>query len=118
MSKLDELARLAELAQALGPDSYLGPWLADCLPMLRDCLASDFIPEAPLKMHSDAARARGDAQREAFDIREQGRTDGARHREQGRQEAAAIIAAAHADADRIRGSAWQALRQATKALES
>jgi hypothetical protein len=118
MTKLEELSRVAELAAALGPDSYLGQWFTDALPMLRDLLQQDLIPEAPLKMHSDAAAARGEALREAFEIRERARLDAAQHREQGRKEAAAIVADAHADADRIRGRAWQALRTATKALEA
>ena len=118
MTKLDELSHVAELAQRLGPDSYLGPWLADCLPMLRDCMASDFIPDGPMKMHSDAAMARSDAMREALEIREQARKDGAGHREQGRKEAAAILRVAQAEADRVRGAAWGALRQATRALEA
>ena len=118
MTKLEELSHVAELAQRLGPDSYLGTWLADCLPMLRDCMASDFIPEGPLKMHNDAAMARSDAMREAFEIREQARKDGAGHREQGRKEGAAILAAAQVEADRVRQAAWSALRQATRALEA
>ena len=117
-TKAEELAAVQELARRLGPDSYLGPWLLDCLSMLRDCMASDFIPDGPLKMHTDAAMARGEAMKEAFEIREQARKDGAGHREQGRKEAAAILAAAQAEADRVRETAWSALRQATRALEA
>ena len=117
-TKAEELAAVQELARRLGPSSYLGPWLTDCLSMLRDCMASDFIPDGPLKMHNDAAMARGEAMQEAFEIREQARKDGAGHREQGRKEAAAILAAAQAEADRVRETAWSALRQATRALEA
>ena len=111
-TKAEELAAVQELARRLGPSSYLGPWLLDCLPILRACMASDFIPDGPLKMHNDAAMARSEAMREAFEIREQARKDGAGHREQGKKEAAAILAAAQAEGDRARETAWNALRQA------
>ena len=118
MTKLDELARVAELAQALGPETYLGPWLRDALPYLRDCLQSDFLPDSALNMHNQAAMARGEAMREAFEIREAARNDAAMHREQGRKEAAALIAAAQNEADRIKGNAWQAIRRAMQPLET
>ena len=118
MTKLEELSHVAELAQRLGPDSYLGPWLADCLPMLRDCMASDFIPDGPLKMHNDAAIARTEAITEAFEIREQARKDDLADRELSRKEADVILADAQKEADRIRETALSALRRATKALEA
>jgi cell division septum initiation protein DivIVA len=118
MTKLEELSHVAELAQRLGPDSYLGPWLADCLPMLRDWMAGDFIPDGPLKMHSQAAMARNNAIGEASEILEQARKDDFDRRELSRKQAAAILANAQKEADRIRETAWSALRQATKALEA
>jgi len=118
MTKLEELSHVAELSQRLGPDSYLGTWLAECLPMLRDCMAQDFIPDSPAKMHNEAAIVRCDAINEAFKIREQTRQDLATQREEVKKEKALILADAQKQASRIRETAWSALRQATRVLEA
>lgn len=46
MTKSDELQVIREAISKLGPDSYLGPWLADQLPSIESALASDYPPEA------------------------------------------------------------------------
>ena len=35
LTKAEELSALRRLAEELGPNSYLGPWLQDALPYLR-----------------------------------------------------------------------------------
>lgn len=117
-TKAEELAAVRALADQLGPNSYLGPWLADALPWLADQLQNDYMPQRARAMAEEAARVRAAAYGIADGIRKEARQLAAADREQGRKEAAALIAAAENEADRIRGRAWQAIRQATRALEA
>ena len=44
MTKQEELAILADTIARLGPDSYLGSWLAGSLPTLANWIRSDIFP--------------------------------------------------------------------------
>jgi hypothetical protein len=46
MTKQQEILKLKALAAELGPDSYLAPWIADCIPALEHALKMDTIPTA------------------------------------------------------------------------
>jgi hypothetical protein len=61
MTKLEELAILAETVQRLGPNSYLGPWLADSLPTLRGWVQSDMFPPTAEALALQAAADRHQA---------------------------------------------------------
>jgi hypothetical protein len=61
MTKLEELAALAETVQRLGPDSYLGPWLAESLPTLRGWVQSDMFPPTAEALALQAAADRQQA---------------------------------------------------------
>ena len=102
MTKLEELSYVADLAAKLGPDSYLGQWIADCLPMLRDLLASDLIPESPVKMYHDAAAYRQEALNDAKQTRDMAIQELEKAREKARQESARIIQSAEQHAATIR----------------
>lgn len=94
MTKTQELDALRDLAARLGPDSYLGPWLASILPAVESSIRSDIIPLGfdPVAASRDAlallAQAREDAdgiraaaKKERERIIEQATKDGARRLE-------------------------------------
>ena len=114
LTKADELSALRRLAEQLGPHSYLGPWLQDALPYLSDSLRSDIHPISALQLHQQATADRvlglmtmQQAQTEAREL-----LDSARHK------AYELHQEATAEAERITGNAWQALRHAMKSLEA
>lgn len=114
LTKADELSALRRLAEQLGPHSYLGPWLQDALPYLSDSLRSDIHPISARQLHQQATADRvlglmtmQQAQTEAREL-----LDSARHK------ADVLLQQASAEAERITGSAWQALRHAMKSLEA
>ena len=110
-TKADELAAVEALAAQLGPNSYLGPWLRDALPWLADQLRCDYTPQRAREMAEDAARVRAEACCDAIAMRQSAQLEGASsHTEE-------LKAKAEAEADRIRGRAWQAIRLAMKELE-
>lgn len=117
-TKAQELQALQELAEQLGPSSYLGGWILETLPYLSDCLSRDFIPESAEKMAGDAAIARCDALSEAYKMREEARINAAAMRDLARKEAAAILTDARLQADRIRGNALHAVQRAMQTLEA
>lgn len=117
-TKAEELAAVRALADQLGPNSYLGPWLTDALPWLADQLQSDYMPQRARAMAEEAARVKAAAISTADAIRSEARELAAADMERSRTQAAALIAAAQNEADRIRGRAWQAIRQALRALEA
>jgi F0F1-type ATP synthase membrane subunit b/b' len=53
-TKTDELAAMRELADRLGPDSYLGPWLLDAIDYLAADIRADIIPTSA-RAHWQAA---------------------------------------------------------------
>lgn len=111
--KSEELAALKELAEALGPDSYLGPWLADALPWLADQLRCDYFPQKARAMAEEAARVRAEACCDAIAIRQSAQLE-ARRLVDGCHE---LKEKAAVEAEQIKGRAWEALRLAMKELE-
>jgi cell division septum initiation protein DivIVA len=114
LTKADELSALRRLAEQLGPHSYLGPWLQDALPHLSDSLRSDIHPISARQLHQQATAdcvlglmTMQQAQTEAREL-----LDSARHK------ADELHQKATAEAERITGNAWQALRHAMKSLEA
>lgn len=89
MTKSEELQVIREAISRLGSDSYLGPWLADQLPSIESALASDYPPEAY-----------------ALSIRE-ARIHCETLVNQAKEESAAILARAKADAEKERQKACQ-----------
>jgi hypothetical protein len=61
MTKPEELAVMAEAIQRLGPESYLGPWLAESLPTLRRWIETDFYPPTAEALAAQAAADRHQA---------------------------------------------------------
>ncbi|MCP9940986.1 hypothetical protein KBY70_01025 [Cyanobium sp. ATX 6E8] len=116
-TKADELAAVEALAAQLGPSSYLGPWLRDALPWLADQLRCDYTPQRARAMAEEAARVRAEACCDAIAIRQAAQLDARRLLEGTSAQAEQLKAQAEADADRIRGRAWQAIRLAMKELE-
>lgn len=114
LTKADELTAVRHLADNLGPNSYLGPWLQDALPYLNDSLRSDIQPLSALQLHQQAHadRALGLVSRQQAQIEARELLDSARQR------ADALLQQAATEADRITGRAWQAIRLAMKELES
>ena len=110
ITKTDELAAVRQLAEHLGPESYLGPWLAGALPMLQDYLRSDIAPP-------EADRLLGQSQRDAEAIRHRAAEQAKQIRDTAAELADSLIASAKADAERIRGRVWQQLHQLQKELE-
>lgn len=117
-TKAEELAAVAALAEQLGPHSYLGPWLRDALPWLRDQIERDYLPQRARAMAEEAARVKAAAYSTADTIRQEASDRARQTIEAATEQARQITREAEADADRIRGTAWQALRQATRALEA
>jgi DNA repair ATPase RecN len=78
MDKTQEIELLDKTIRAFGPNSYLGPWLAENRMLLIDQIQSDFSPNAMMP-----AQARREAQR--------------------------IIDTAHADAQKVRDCAADAV---------
>lgn len=114
LTKADELSALRKLAEQLGPNSYLGPWLQGALPYLIDSLKSDIYPVSALQLHQQAT---ADCL-QGFKTRQQAETEAREVLDSAQQRAEALLKQARADAERITGRAWQAIRLAMKELES
>jgi cell division septum initiation protein DivIVA len=112
-TKEQEINALSQIATDLGPNSYLGPWIRQSLPYLADAIKSDVPPISACQLYEHAstdriaaAASRHLAHQEARQI-----LDAAR------QKADELLRQATAEAERITGNAWQALRHAMKSLE-
>ena len=113
-TKEQEINALLQMATDLGPNSYLGPWIRQSLPYLADAIKSDVPPISACQLYElastdriAAAASKQVAQQEARQT-----LDAAR------QKADELLRQATAEADRITGRAWQALRHAMKSLEA
>ena len=113
-TKEQEINALSQMATDLGPNSYLGPWIRQSLPYLADAIKSDVPPISACQLYElastdriAAAASKQIAQQEARLI-----LDAAR------QKADALLRQATAEAERITGRAWEALRHAMKSLEA
>lgn len=116
-TKAEELAAVRALAEQLGPNSYLGPWLADALPWLEDQLRCDYFPQRARAMAEEAARVKAEACCDAIAIRQTAQLEARRLLEGTSAQAEQLKAQAEAEAERIRGRVWNAIRQATRELE-
>jgi len=113
-SKADELSAIKHLADQLGPNSYLGPWLQDALPYLCDSLRSDIPPISALQLHQQATADRV----EGLLTKQQAQIEARDLLDSARQQADGLLKQASADAERITSRAWQAIRLAMKELEA
>jgi len=112
-TKTDELAALRRLIDELGPDTYLGPWLADAFDHLAADIKADIQPLNPLDQYRIATQWRLDTEASCRQMR-----DEARHAlDQAHAHAGAITGKAKLEADTIRGRAYQQLHQCIKQLE-
>jgi hypothetical protein len=116
-TKVEEFAAVRALADQLGAHSYLGPWLSDALPWLADQLRCDYLPQRARAMAEEAARVRSEACCDAIAIRQTAQLEARRLLEGTATTAEQLKAKAEAEADRIRGRAWQAIRLAVQELE-
>ena len=114
LTKADELSALRCLAEQLGPHSYLGPWLQDALPYLGDSLRSDIHPISARQLHQQATADRV----LGLMTMQQAQTEARELLDAARQKADELLRQATAEAERITGRAWQALRYALKSLEA
>ena len=111
MTKQEELAILADTIARLGPDSYLGSWLAGSLPTLADWIRSDIFPPSIDALQQQASIDRHHAQEMFAAARKEHEGCLARCEEM-RKEA---IAKGYADAGAIRQRARQAVLAAVGA---
>ena len=114
LSKAEELYALRHLAEELGPNSYLGPWLQDALPYLSDTLRSDIHPISALQLHQQAA----DDRVQGLMTMQQAQIEARELLDSARQKADLMLQQATADAERITSRTWQAIRLAMKELEA
>jgi len=113
ITKTDELAALRQLIDTLGPDSYLGPWLANAFDHLAADIRADIRPASPADQYRIATQWRLDTEASCRQMR-----DEARHAlDQAHASAGAITGKAEIEADNVRGRAYQQLRQCMKELE-
>jgi cell division septum initiation protein DivIVA len=114
LTKSDELSAVRHLADNLGPNSYLGPWLQDALPYLSDSLRSDIQPITALQLHQQATTDR------ALGLlsKQQAQAEARELLDSAREKADVLLRQAGTEAERITSRAWQAIRLAMKELES
>lgn len=113
-TKTDELSALRELINQLGPDSYLGPWLADAFDHLAADIRADIAPLNPMDQYKAATKFRIDTDAACRFMR-----DAAREALDAANDMAdTITAKARLESDNIRGRAYQCLHLCLKELES
>jgi cell division septum initiation protein DivIVA len=113
-TKEQEINALLQIATDLGPNSYLGPWIRQSLPYLADAIKSDVPPISACQLYEHASEDRITAAASKQIAQQEARLilDSARHK------ADELHQEATAEAERITGNAWQALRHAMKSLEA
>jgi hypothetical protein len=112
-TKTEELAALRQLIDTLGPESYLGPWLADAFDHLAADIRADMQPLNPMEQYRIATQWRIDTEASCRQMRDEAR----RTVDEARARAEIIENQARVSADNVRGRAYQALRQCMKELE-
>lgn len=112
-TKQEELEALKSLAEWLGPDSYLGPWLRDAIPYFKESLTSDINPTSAMELHEQAIQDR----LQALHFKKEAQLEARRLLACTQEQADQIMSNARAEADRITGRAWQAIHLAVKELE-
>ena len=113
-TKEQEINALSQMATDLGPNSYLGPWIHQSLPYLADAIKSDVPPISACQLYEHASTDRIAAAASKRIAQQEARLilDAAR------EKADEVLQQATAEAERITGNAWQALRHAMKSLEA
>ena len=113
-TKEQEINALLQMATDLGPNSYLGPWIRESLPYLADAIKCDVPPISACQLYEHASTDRIAAAASKQIAQQEARLilDAAR------QKADELLRQATAEAERITGNAWQALRHAMKSLEA
>jgi len=113
-TKEQEINALTQMATDLGPNSYLGPWIHQSLPYLSDALKSDVPPISAFQLYEHASmdRIAAAASKQVAQQEARQTLDAAR------QKADELHQEATAEAERITGRAWEALRHAMKSLEA
>ena len=114
ITKTDELAALRQLIDQLGPESYLGPWLADAFDHLAADIRADMAPLNPADQYRAATQWRLDTDAACRQMREEARLT----LDQAHAQAGAITGKAHLEADSIRDRAYRQLHCCLKELES
>ena len=114
LSKTEEASALRHIAEDLGPNSYLGPWLQDALTYLSDSLRSDIHPVSALRLHQQAI----DDRAQELLTKQQAQIEAREILDSARQKADVLQQKATADAERITSRAWKAIRLALKERES
>ena len=95
LTKAEELSALRHLAEELGPNSYLGPWLQDALPYLSDSLRSDIQPVSALQLYQQAT----DDRVQGLLTMQQAQIEARELLDSARQKADVLLQQATADAD-------------------
>jgi len=113
ITKTDELAALRQLIDHLGPDSYLGPWLADAIDYLAADIRADIRPVSPAEQYRAASQWRLEAEQACRRMRDEAR----QVLDQANATADEITRAAELEAENIRGRAWHQLSRLQKELE-
>jgi len=113
-TKNDELTALRRLIDELGPESYLGPWLADAFDHLAADIRADIAPLNPMDQYKAATKWRIDTDAACRQMRDQAMLT----LDQAHAQAGAITGKARLEADNIRGRAYQQLHCCLKELES
>ncbi|WP_322765750.1 V-type ATP synthase subunit E family protein [Cyanobium usitatum] len=109
-TKAEELAALRELASRLGPDSYLGPWLLDCLGYLAAEITADIRPTSPAEMYRQASEWRINAEAASRLMRAEAR----QALDNANATADQVLAKAQAEAEEIRERLASAIRSAQR----
>ena len=113
-TKEQEINALQKMSAELGPNSYMGPWIRQSLPYFVDALKSDVPPISACQLYEHASTDRIAAAASKRIAQQEARLilDAAR------EKADEVLQQATAEAERITGNAWQALRHAMKNLEA
>jgi hypothetical protein len=114
ITKTDELAALRRLIDELGPESYLGPWLADAFDHLAADIRADIAPLNPMDQYKAATKWRIDTDAYCRQIRDEAR----QKLDKAHATAESIVSAARLEADNVQGKAYQRLHLCLKELES
>lgn len=118
-TKAEELAAVRALAVQLGPDSYLGPWLAQRHAELTHLVRCDLFPTMDLAQAArEAAAVRAEARRDAEDIMTKARAQASEILAEAEQQAAHKISLANRQAAEIRRDLMEPARTAARALQA
>lgn len=112
-TKTEELEAMKSLADWLGPDSYLGPWLRDALPFFQERLTSDITPTSAMDLHQQAIQDR----LQGLQFKQEAQMEARKLLDSAREQADQLVSKAHTEAERITSRAWQAIHLAIKELE-